>query len=535
MNKKNVFIAIILFVAVGFFLRSYNFSEWLRFNADQARDARLAINVSEGREPIPLLGPWAGGTSFKLGGVFYYFQIASVKIFGSHPQVAAYPDLLFAILSIPLLFLFAKIFFNSRISLMVVWLYVISYFAVKYSRFAWNPNSTPFFVMLYLYSLHGLMGSEKSKKILWAILCGIALGISMQLHTSLLIILPVVSIVAATILFKKKQIGFSIMAIILAAALFVNTAQIISEIKTGGVNSLQLILGATEKNQRNASFGENLLLNISCHIKSNGHIISALGDEEECGYRGDIKTVNKLDGKRMTIFEKVSFVAVWIFFAIFSFGGYFLLGRSAKKEKEQKKKDMLIILSVYVGISFLFFVAWATELSVRFFLGLSFIPFFLAGFWVSFLSKKFRKEILVILIAVLVLSFFNFQKIYGTFKDLKNGGREINGDFDYATLGEENFIVEFLQNNSQDQKTLVLDAQAGYLFKMLRPLQFLSEKYALNLIELREEVKLESGDNIFYIKSADTGCDLPAKTLKKYEIEKCVSHGQFSIFSLRVK
>ncbi|NTW27254.1 MAG: hypothetical protein HGA36_02950 [Candidatus Moranbacteria bacterium] len=535
MNKKNTFILLIVFVLIGLFLRSYNFSQWLRFNADQSRDARIAINAAEGKTSWPLLGPMAGGTDFKLGGIFYHFQIVAVKIFGNQPYVAAFPDLLFAVLSIPLFFLLARIFFNVNVSLGITWLYVISYFMVKYGRFAWNPNSTPFFVMLYLYSFYGMMNEGKNKQVWWAILCGVALGINVQLHTSLLIILPVISVLVLALLYDRKYVKIGTIAIVLAAAAIVNIPQIKSEIETRGANTTKFFLGATEKNVRNASLGENALLNLSCHLKSNAHILTAKGDEDVCDYNADAKIVSKLDGKRMTFAQKFSFVFAWILLAVFSLGGYFLLGRLALREQDKKKKLMLIVLSLYVGISFLLFCTWATELSVRFFLGLSFVPFLLLGLWLTFLAEKFKREKVFIVIAILMLSFFNWQKIYGTFEDLENGGKEINGNFDYATLGEENFIMKFMLENSEGEKTLYLDAQAGYLFKMLRPLQFLGEKHGLTLVQMEKEVSLKKGARIFYLKSADTGCKLAEKILDKYEVEKCSERGQFSVFSLKLK
>jgi len=41
-NKKTIAIFIAIF-AVGILVRSYHFSEWLRFNADQARDVAVDI------------------------------------------------------------------------------------------------------------------------------------------------------------------------------------------------------------------------------------------------------------------------------------------------------------------------------------------------------------------------------------------------------------------------------------------------------------------------------------------------------------
>src|SRR3989339_797357 len=144
-----ILLAIIL---VGIFLRTYNFHDFLRFNADQSRDAAVINNALEGKEALPLLGPKAGGTDFRLGPAFYYFNYASGLVFGGNPDKLAYPDLLFSILAIPLFYVFSRRYFGKNISLAVAFLFAISLFTVRYSRFSWNPNSTPFFTMLFLYA-----------------------------------------------------------------------------------------------------------------------------------------------------------------------------------------------------------------------------------------------------------------------------------------------------------------------------------------------------------------------------------------------
>ena len=77
-KKTSLILATI--VLLGFIFRAYNFSEWLRFNMDQSRDVIL-IEKMISENTLPELGPSAGGTFFKLGPAFYYFQLISAKIF----------------------------------------------------------------------------------------------------------------------------------------------------------------------------------------------------------------------------------------------------------------------------------------------------------------------------------------------------------------------------------------------------------------------------------------------------------------------
>ena len=106
-NKWKIILFLLIF-SVGIFLRSYHFRSWLDFESDQARDLSITEKVVDEGGSWPLLGPdmshsQDGSVRFHVGPMYYYFQIISGKFFGVRPETAAYPDLLFAILSIPII------------------------------------------------------------------------------------------------------------------------------------------------------------------------------------------------------------------------------------------------------------------------------------------------------------------------------------------------------------------------------------------------------------------------------------------------
>jgi 4-amino-4-deoxy-L-arabinose transferase-like glycosyltransferase len=111
--------------------------------------------------------------SFHLGPIYYYFQIISAKIFGSSPDKLAYPDLFFAILSIPLFYLFSRISFSKNISLGLTGLYAVSAYFIEYSRFAWNTNLIPFFVLLLLVSLYKFLEKNEKTGWIWVLSLGV--------------------------------------------------------------------------------------------------------------------------------------------------------------------------------------------------------------------------------------------------------------------------------------------------------------------------------------------------------------------------
>ena len=179
--KQGIVLFLIIFV-LGISLRSYHFSQDLIFQSDQSRDA-LIVNqaVEEGFGSIPLIGPQARGSALHLGPISYYFQYVSGLLFGSKPEVFAYPDLFFGVMTLPLLCLLLMRLVSRDIALMITALASVSLLLVTFSRFAWNPNSLPFFTTALALLFVDLLHKTGSR---WWRLIGIALciGIIVQLH-----------------------------------------------------------------------------------------------------------------------------------------------------------------------------------------------------------------------------------------------------------------------------------------------------------------------------------------------------------------
>ena len=153
-NNRHELLILSGIILAGIFLRTYRFHDLLTFAADQRRDLHLVQDVVENHAAWPLLGPdMTGGEGFRLGPAYYYFQILSAEIFGVEKTHQAYPDVFFSILSIPLLYHFLRRYFSQKASLAAVCIYAFSAFDITYSRFAWNVNLLPFFILLFLLSL----------------------------------------------------------------------------------------------------------------------------------------------------------------------------------------------------------------------------------------------------------------------------------------------------------------------------------------------------------------------------------------------
>lgn len=516
-------------ILIGIFLRTYHFHDWLRFNADQSRDSEVISSALEGKISLPLLGPKAGGTEFRLGAIFYDFQYLSAKIFGNYPDKMAYPDLFFSILSIPLFYFFLKKLFNKKLSLGLTAIYSFSFFAIKYSRFAWNPNSTPFWTMLFLYAFSEVIEQNKKsakggsawggKKILWSIVAGISLGISFQLHTLLLIAFPILSVlllVYFSLIIKHSKLWKNAI-IILFFALLLNITQIASEIKTKGENTRYFFNAITLKNgnNKNKSLLGNIKKDLVCHINGNVNIISSLGSAEEC----------QLYSSKDSTLYKMSFS---LFGIIFSLGGFILMFYRLKNKNNSEDKTFLKITLSYIIISFLLFIPLINEIAIRYFLVIIFMPFIFLGLWIEFLLKKikFKNSLLFIAIAILIFLSTNIFTIKKNFTEWSNYSKNTTVNFENTILKEVELMASFIIKNSEDKNTVFMDGKNLYIFKFQKSIEYFTEESGIKINPLKEA---SIGDIIFQLVPTKGIAAAIEKKSGKSDIINQESFGRFTL------
>jgi hypothetical protein len=519
-----------IIILVGFFLRAYNFHDWLRFNADQARDAQLVDEVVSGKTSWPLLGPKAGGTDFRLGPAFYYFSISSAKAFGNYPDKMAYPDLIFSLLSIGLLYLLLKKYFATNISLGLTSLYSVSFFAVKYSRFSWNPNSLPFFTMLFLYSLLEIMSPKQNRKILWSMICGASLGVGIQLHSLFLFIMPLIILLVFAYLFFKKNPAWKMILPIIAIALFFNTPQIYSELAGKSRNIEAFVSGMANKTGRTKSIWNDVSLDAACHLQANSLILTAGGGDDNCVY---LKTIAS---KKPVNFP---FVFEIILSIIFSLGGYILFVQKIGRETELEKKHFLCLMALLTGLTFIMLIPLANEISMRFFLIIEFIPFILLGLWAEFLIE-YKRPIgvyasSIILAMLLVMNIISIRKEFTAIAFSDPSQRKSIANL---SLGELESMSEFIIANTPNGNRVLVSGRKKDLFKLVKPLQYLARKSSVKIAEESKKNPPKSGDALFYIghrKEKEPKKELPKSIGQVYNIASLQAAGRFVIFKIDPK
>ena len=361
-------------------------------------------------------------------------------------------------------------------------LYATAFFTVQYSRFAWNPNSAQFFDMLFVYSVLKLWNSQEKKKILWIILIGISLGISMQLHTLLLFGMPFASLILAIYLFKNQRIKFSGIALIALIVLILNSTQFASEIKNGGANFLEFKNAIIGKSTRQSALWRNSLFVFSCQAQANVKILVPYADQESCDFPLADKYFKRLERRMNNSFEWLKHIAKIISVIIFSSGGYWLLFRKIKKNNE--KREFFIILILFNLSLWTVFAPFGAELSLRYFIILAFMPFLLLGLWLEFILRRNNFQIkFIALIATTVLLAYN---LFFCLLIFHNYSRNIPGNMIDGTANQAETIADYIIEKSGNAKKIQISGQKSYLGRFYNRISYFAKNKNVEMILLND-------------------------------------------------
>jgi hypothetical protein len=450
-NSAGIFLLLIILTAI--FVRTYHFQPWLYFKMDQSRDANLISQaIEDGPGYLPLLGPRAGATEvekgyLRLGPAFYYFQYISGKLFHSiQPDVLAYPDLFFSIAVLPLLYIFLRLYFSRKNSLLVLAMYAFSFLVIQYSRFSWNPNSLPFFLILSFYGLLRFLNSPDSpKKYLWVGMWSAGMAIGSQLHffgffslvgTSGLLILWHYKIWKKEILknllkreYFKKLALYAGMAILVFIIIY--TPVIVSEVMTKGENSKNFIdaLGSkAEKKPLLDKIRKDLTENIRYYC---------LITTSDC-YQSDLKK---------DIFPIVLTGLILVA------GLLLAIKKLLKKIESNMQGDFLRLFLIWTGMFLVLTIPVSFQLRPRFFIVVFAIPFISLGMIYQFLEEKYGRKLIVFsFLATAGIMLYNAQGTAAWFSEQKKsqtGGADIERTLilkakDGVTLGQLEGVANYI-------------------------------------------------------------------------------------------
>ena len=528
----------LLIILVGIYFRAYHFSGWTRFSDDQGRDAGIIQDIVARGRSLPLLGPVAGTSNFFLGPVYYYFLFLAAKIFGGNPAVLGYPVLFLSILTIPLLYLFFKKYFDGYLSLALTGLFAVSYFVITFSRFSWNPNALPFFVLLFLYSLLELTRARERREIFWSILAGAGMGIGIQLHTIFLVVAPAVFIVFFIYGIRRKILTRRSAVIVLLVALFFNIPQLISETKTKGENTKEFIAGVLSPDS-SITVKKTILTGL-CHLQANSEILTYYGYKQDCDYFKPPPAVyvHNTGKPEPALTDRQKYYAGATLMFLFSILGYLLILYNLRREKEKEKKYFLVLVTMFVIASFITFIPVIKDTRARYFVYAEFMPFLLAGMLAKLILKRANKYVAVVIIAagVLAIGRMNLQLTLKSFQEFEGQGTYAENNDQSTTLGEEEFLANFIIENRGGSQVAYLDGDATGLGKVMKPVQYFFRNIPDLEVKSIEKAK-ENEQNVSYFKAYFIGRDnrervVSRTSIKERKILKAGSFARYVIFKI---
>ncbi len=535
--------AVAVLMLLGFAVRYYHFNEWLYFKMDQSRDAAIIGNaVLNGPEYLPLLGPRAGATTLahgflRTGPAYYYMQYFSGVLAGSvEPYVFAYPDLFFGILAIPMLFVLLRLYFPRGTAFGVTTLYTFCFLVIEYSRFAWNPNTLPFFIFLAFYGLLRFLNEiDLKRRYKWLTLWIGALTIGAQLH--FFGVFSLIGISGLMVIWhfelwraepwrmlRAKSVWLPIVKYTLtgvAIALFLYTPAIISDTYRHGEN-IHNFFEAMGSKQDKAALSKKLATSL----------------DQNSQYYCLITTAQCMtgSGKSNTLPELAT--ALFILFGI-AFSVIRL-----RKLPAGIQKDFLRLVVVWFAVFSILSIPVASQLRPRFFLVVMALPFILWGVWFEYMQERWKQNgLLAGLVLFIVLFGLNVQGTLAWFheqsqsqlKDTPVTRTLILKNKDGVTLGQLQRVTDFMYAHLE---------KGNHLYFYVKPEHISPIKYLLRLKQMNDPGLIyqpmtfnEDPKAQYFVVVPDTAKDplapVTAKFGQPFEVIASQKTGQLFVVEIR--
>lgn len=209
--KSKYFLAIILIFSLSIFLRIYGFNNRWGLASDDTREVLIAKEAIQ-RGEIPIIGPFSSAGPFVFGPIFYWIIIGSYIILPFTVTAPWIATILFSIFNVIILMLIGYFIGGKRLSL------IIGIFAATSAQFSFRATVlTPhtYFATAACLLLLFFILLWKTKKLLYAFLMGLSLGLAINFHFQslnyFLFLFAILFIPKFSI--KRKIIAFLIMVI----------------------------------------------------------------------------------------------------------------------------------------------------------------------------------------------------------------------------------------------------------------------------------------------------------------------------------
>jgi 4-amino-4-deoxy-L-arabinose transferase-like glycosyltransferase len=224
-------ILIIIFIAV--ILRSWQITKIPSLNPDEAALGYNAYSLLEtGRDEHGASWPlhFKSFGDYKPGG-YVYLAIPFIKIFGLTPFAIRFPNLIFSVATIYVLYLLIFLLTKNKfLANIVSFVLTISPWHLQFSRGAWESSTALFFLILGIYWLYKYI---LTKQKIYILIIPIPLVISLATYHSARIIAPI--FLLSIIFFNLKNLINKEFLIALIFGLILVSPVAISFLKNGGM------------------------------------------------------------------------------------------------------------------------------------------------------------------------------------------------------------------------------------------------------------------------------------------------------------
>lgn len=183
MFMKKVIKIILWLFFISLFLRVFRLPHYISYHQDQVRDLYYIKEYFEQGKLI-LLGPKASVGNFFLP-PFWYYLMSFAYLFSKSPLAPAFLTAVLSSVTAVVIFLFVKKFFSEQLGFITAVLYAVSPLSIEYSRFAWNPNPIPLFVIFTFFFLYKFLFENDEKSLYWGT---VSANLAFQLHYQGLVI-----------------------------------------------------------------------------------------------------------------------------------------------------------------------------------------------------------------------------------------------------------------------------------------------------------------------------------------------------------
>lgn len=247
---KNRLLQIIFFLAV--FLRFIYFPDDIGFGYDQARDAFISLKVLRG--DFVIVGPPSTFNGIHHGALFYYLFAPFYFLANGSPILLSVLLRILNAAGVFLVYLIAKNLFSKKAGYISAFIFALSFEQTQFAIFLAHPALAVFTSLLFFWGMTELIFNKKN----WGlIIASIGLGLSSQMHFSMIVLYP--TAVALFLIFRKNIVNLDKKTVLASALvlLMLLSTFILTEIKfdfqnirgvinlvssqTGGESSLHLV------------------------------------------------------------------------------------------------------------------------------------------------------------------------------------------------------------------------------------------------------------------------------------------------------